>query len=373
MTSRERVLRTLWRKPVDRAPVSTYELNGYNPDAWENQTPSYRRLMDKIRSDTDCLYMWGWDPWADNTLWDRREETLADGSVKTHSRLRTPKGDLTQTQIRKPDVHTVWTIEHLLKTPEDIARYLSIVPELFRLDEAKVAVARERYAVAEERVGDRGVVMNDGGDPSAYVPALFEFGLFMTMCIQHKDLILALIDAFTGPVLEKFRIDAAEKFGALLRMCGPEYYTPPYLPPEYFREMVLPGATAAARILAEGGIFLRLHCHGRVRAALPMMIEMGARGSDPLEPPPDGDIALAEIKAKYGKDLVLFGNTELKALETAEPEEIDALVKRQMDAAKEGGGYIMLPTAAPINIPLSPRTERNYFAWIDAGLAYGTY
>jgi hypothetical protein len=373
MTSRERLLRTLRREPVDRVPISTYELNGYNPDAWENQTPSYKRLMDRIRADTDCIYMWGWDLWADTGLWDYREETRPDGGTVVYSRLRTPKGDLTQTQVRKPDVHTVWTTEHLLKSVEDIDRYLSVVSQLLRIDEAKIAVARERYATAEERVGDRGVMMNDGGDPSAHIPNLFEFGLFTVMCVQYEDKILELIDAHTEPVLDRFRIDASEKFGALLRMCGPEYYTPPYLPPEFFREMVLPGASAAARILAEGGIFLRLHCHGRVRDALPMIVEMGAKGTDPLEPPPDGDITLAEVKAAYGKKLVLFGNTELKVLETAEPHEVDALVKSQMDAAKEGGGFIMLPTAAPINVPLASRTERNYFAWIDAGLRYGAY
>ena len=373
MTSRERLLRTLRREPVDRAPVSTYELNGHNPDAWENQTPSYQRLMDKIRADTDCIYMWGWSPWADSDLWDCREETRPDGAVVTHSRLHTPLGDLTRTHVRKPDVHTSWQTEHLLKSVEDIDKYLRVLPEFFHIDDAKIAAARKSYAVAEERVGDLGVVMNDGGDPSAYVPDLFEFGLFTTMCLQYKDKILELIDAHTEPVLERFRIDAAEGFGALLRMCGPEYYTPPYMPSEFFREMVVPGASAAAKILADGGIFLRLHCHGRVRDALPMIVELGAKGADPLEPPPDGDITLAEVKAQFGDDLVLFGNTELKVLEQAEPDEVDAVVKSQMDAAKAGGGYVMLPTAAPINIPLSPKTERNYFAWIDAGLKYGTY
>jgi len=32
-----------------------------------------------------------------------------------------------------------------------------------------------------------------------------------------------------------------------------------------------------------------------------------------------------------------------------------------------------MPTAAPINIPLSPRTEENYLAFIDAALEYGEY
>ncbi len=232
MTSRERLLRTLNRQPVDRVPISTYELNGYNPDNFENKAPSYRRLMDKIRADTDCIYMWGWSPWADSGLWDSRTKTLADGSTASYMRLRTPKGDLTKTSRNIPNLHTTWTLEHLLKTVEDIDRYLSVIPELFRIDEEKVRAAKESYAVAEERVGDYGVVMSNGGDPSAYVPDLFEFGVFTIMCFQHKDKILELIDALTPPILERYRIDAENGFGALHRLCGPEYYTPPYLPPE---------------------------------------------------------------------------------------------------------------------------------------------
>ena len=361
------------RQPVDRVPISTYELNGYNPASFENRTPSYRRLMDKIRAETDCIYMWGWDPWRESEHWENRVEVQSDGSTVTYRRLRTPKGDLTKTTRVMPGIHTVWTTEHLLKGPEDLDRYLSVLPELFQIGDDKVAAARASYAQAEDRVGEHGVVMSSGGDPSAFVPDLFEFGLFTLMCFQYKDKILELIDALTPPVLEVYHVEAEYRFGTIHRLCGPEYFTPPYLPAEYYREMVLPGCAAAARILDEAGIFLRLHSHGRIRDSLPVIVEMGAKGTDPCEAPPDGDISLREMKAQYGDRLILFGNTELKMLETAEAETIDAMVKQQMDDAKDGGGYILMPTAAPINEPLAPQTEQNYFAWIDAGLKYGGY
>jgi hypothetical protein len=44
-----------------------------------------------------------------------------------------------------------------------------------------------------------------------------------------------------------------------------------------------------------------------------------------------------------------------------------------MGQAKEGGGFVLIPTAGPINVPLSPRTEANYKAFIDAGLEFGRY
>ena len=373
MTSRERLLRTLRREPVDRVPISTYELVGYNPDSFENTAPSYRRLMDVVRAETDCIYMWSWEPWPDCALWEHRCEEEADGALVTRSRLRTPKGDLTRTARFRPGVHTVWNTEHLLKDVWDIDRFLSVLPELYRVDEAKVRAAREGHAGATERVGERGIVMTDGSDPSLFVAELFEFGLFTTMCFEHHDKILELLDAFTQPVLDVARATAECGFGPMVRLYGPEYFTPPYLPPSFFEEMVLPGLTETTRILREAGLFVRVHCHGRIREALPMFIASGAQGTDPIEPPPDGDITLRAVKEQYGDRLVLFGNTELKLLEQGTPEQIDNAVREQMDAAKAGGGYVLMPTASPINEPLSPVTERNYLAWIEAGHKYGGY
>jgi hypothetical protein len=44
-----------------------------------------------------------------------------------------------------------------------------------------------------------------------------------------------------------------------------------------------------------------------------------------------------------------------------------------MRQAREGGGLVLMPTAAPINIPLSAQTEENYRAFIEAGREFGAY
>ncbi|OPZ80709.1 MAG: Uroporphyrinogen decarboxylase (URO-D) [bacterium ADurb.Bin429] len=116
-----------------------------------------------------------------------------------------------------------------------------------------------------------------------------------------------------------------------------------------------------------------MHSHGRVAEVLDLIVATGADAIDPVEPPPDGDIPLAEVKARYGNRLILFGNMELKYLETETPADIDARVKVMMDEAKAGGGYVLMPTAGPLNIPLAPRTADNYRAFIAAGLKYGVY
>jgi hypothetical protein len=69
----------------------------------------------------------------------------------------------------------------------------------------------------------------------------------------------------------------------------------------------------------------------------------------------------------------IFGNIQLKLLEHGTPAEVDAAVRAAMDAAKSGGGFIIMPTAAPINTPLAKSTEENYLQFIESALEYGKY
>jgi hypothetical protein len=52
---------------------------------------------------------------------------------------------------------------------------------------------------------------------------------------------------------------------------------------------------------------------------------------------------------------------------------VESVVKECMASAKESGGYVIMPTAAPINSPLAQQTEENYLRFIDAALEYGKY
>jgi hypothetical protein len=69
----------------------------------------------------------------------------------------------------------------------------------------------------------------------------------------------------------------------------------------------------------------------------------------------------------------VWGNVELKLLEQAAHGQVRAEVHKIMDQAKAGGGFVLMPTAAPISLALSPRTEANYKALIDTGLEFGKY
>jgi len=367
LTSRERLLRCLRHEPVDRVPVSTYELVGWNPDAWENNEPSYKELMDVIREKTDCLYMVG-PGWRSPGSGITESKHWQEGSSRwTETVYHTPKGDLTIRTRQDAGVKTVWTLKHLLETIDDIEKYLAIPYIPPEIDMSPVWKA-------QEHLSDHGLVMISLADPICVAAELFEMGQFLVYALTNPDEIKYLMDVIHERQMYQLRqILKHDVSDIVFRICGPEYATPPYLAPEQFREFVTPYITEICHEIRDAGGFPRLHSHGKIGRVLDQIVNAGAEGLDPVEPPPDGDITLKEVKERYGDRLCLFGNIELRELENSSSERIELLVKEAMDSAKDGSGFVLMPTAAPINIPLRQKTKENYFTFIEAGLKYGQY
>ena len=80
-----------------------------------------------------------------------------------------------------------------------------------------------------------------------------------------------------------------------------------------------------------------------------------------------------DMKRAIGGSICLTGGIELKHLEAASARFVEQLVRETMEAGKPGGRFILMPTAAPINVPLSPRTEANYIRFIETALETAAY
>jgi len=372
MNSRQRLLAALDGRVPDRVPISTYELVGYNSTAWENNTPSFARLMDVIRAKTDCVCMW--NPSSNQTAFfsahpfemTRQTARLGDTTTETRT-VQTPAGvRLTQTTRRTDNVHTVWQTEHWCKTLQDVDAALSI-------PYAPVTYDFSDYARIVDQVGEHGIIMSSLSDPLCLAADLMSFGDYTIWAATETEHLLGTLDALHERNMQNLRNMLDTEVVDLYRICGPEYATPPFLHPRFFARLVTPFVREMVALIHQYGAKARLHCHGRIGQVLESIMATGADALDPCEPPPDGDITLVDVKRRAGEQMCLFGNLELKLLEHGAVEEVEATVKACMDAAKAGGGYVIMPTAAPINVPLAPKTEENYLCFIETALMYGGY
>jgi uroporphyrinogen-III decarboxylase len=378
-TSRRRLLTAISGGTPDRVPINTYEMAGRNSRDWYNNQPSYRGLMDFIRAHTDCIT--NWLPRAATDRYtceerflcsdypveiDSQAETVGEFRRVTHI-CHTPKGDLRSITQSEPNVHTTWNVEHWCKSTADVDKALSVPygPAIYDASDLPRVLAE---------LGDHGLVMATIGDPAYLAAELMSFQDFTMWAFAETDHFARTVEIVAERVMENLRRQLDCCVLDFYRLVGPEYFTPPYLPPEMFRRFIVPHVTKMVRLIHERGSRVRLHCHGNIGKVLDMILETGCDGMDPCEPPPDGDIELDEVKRRcQARGVSVWGNIELKLLEQGTPNQIRAEVGKIMSQAKAGGGFVLTSTASPINIPLSPQTEENYKVLINTALELGKY
>ena len=371
MTSRKRLLTTLRGEIPDRVPVSCYELVGYDSSNFCNIEPSYHELMEYIREKTDCVCMW-------NPGSDERYACSAFSPPVTRTVTPTKDGRLTETRVEAggrtltgrsqviDGLYATWQVEHLCKTPEDMDALLSIPfePVTFRTDD----VAR-----IQGELGDHGILMPSLADAAYIAMSHMEFGESLVWVMTDTEHFQAVVDELHRRVMINLENMLKSTPGDIYRICGPEYLCPPYLPPKYFERFELPYLSDMVDLIHRYGRMVRVHCHGRIGQVIDMIVKTGCDATDPCEETPDGDTTLEELKARVGGQITLFGSMQLKALERCTPAEVKTETARMMRAGKEGGRFVIMPTASPINVPLSPQTEENYRVYIDTALEMARY
>ena len=377
MTPRERLIATLNGRPVDRPAVSFYEIGGLKMDPADPdplniyRDPSWQPLLELAEARTDLIRMRSGVRAHSQHAWDspetrspglrdeffQTERYVEEGRQMTRTVLTAGGRTMTSLTRRDSDVDTLWTVEHLLKSNEDVRAYLEVPDEAFAETIDVTPMIEE-----EQRLGERGIVMVDTEDPLCAAATLFSMADFTIFALTENALCHRLLAKCARTIQHRTEQVARQFPGHLWRLYGPEFATEPYLPPHLFDEYVVGYTGPMVSAIKRHGGFARIHIHGRIRNVLDSVVEMGADAIDPIEPPPQGDVDLAFVRARYGKDLVLFGNLEIAAIENTEPNKFEKLIRRALAEGThgEGRGFVLMPSACPYGRTLSEKTMQNY-------------
>ena len=115
------------------------------------------------------------------------------------------------------------------------------------------------------------------------------------------------------------------------------------------------------------GIYFMKHSDGNLNPVLDDLISLGIDGLDPIEP---GAMDLANVKKRYGDRIYLHGNVDcMHVLPFGSQEDVRRDVRRCIDAAARGGGYVL----AESNSMHANVKPENILAMIDEARKYGVY
>jgi uroporphyrinogen-III decarboxylase len=376
MSRRERLMATLRGKQVDRPAVNFYEVGGFQVDPSDPDElnvyndPSWKSLLRLAEEQTDLIRMRSpvkprshevtsgkSDSETCRDEFFRTEKYVEKGCRFTSTTLKIGGRNMTALRRRSPEVDTIWTVEHLLKNPEDLKAYLELPDEIFAEDVDVTSLVEE-----DRELGESGIIMVDTEDPICAAASLFSMENFTVIALTEQKLFHRLLEKLSRHIQARTEKTAKAFPGHLWRIYGPEYATEPYLPPNLFKEYVVRYTGPMVEAIVEHGGFARIHCHGRIRAVLDYIVEMGAAAIDPIEPPPHGDVELEYVRREYGRELVLFGNLEIADIENSEPDDFEKVVEKALidGTSGEGKGFVLMPSSAPTGREITPRMMTNY-------------
>ena len=155
------------------------------------------------------------------------------------------------------------------------------------------------------------------------------------MCGHFLDVNLALLD---------MAWDAGYTFDMLNVLDDMGYKYTTFFSPKAYRDYLKPIHEKAVRWAHNKGIKVRLHSCGYIATLLPDIAGAGFDALHPMEVKAGMDPA--DVKRKYGKDLVLHGG--INAMLWNDLGAVKAEMERLVPVLKEGGGYIF---AADHSIP----------------------
>ena len=360
MTPKERMYSAIARKPVDRFPFSTYNCH---PFAWgsHRDDPAYASILRMIEeTSAGCLCKTSARS-VSNGARIETEQRVEGSDTYTTSTWHTPKGPLTQ-MTRKPADQPSMCVKHYIADEGDVDRVMS-VPHAPAEWDATGAVANAR------EVGDKGVAYLSYGDPFHHTANLFDQEDFAIRTVTEFEMIRSLV-AFHFERLSanlKGLLDALVPFDVpfLFYTGGPERACPPLLPPKAFKELVTPYQKRLVALIHEYGYPVSLHCHGRVKEVFPYVLESGFDVLEPIEPPPQGNIDLEELRRAADGKMALMGYVQDQEFYSVTEDEMRGRVRAIAELVGETTGCICAPTCTPFQHPPTDTYVTNYLAFLD--------
>lgn len=358
MTPRERLMAALRGEPVDRVPLNLLK---FDPRATQSTTDAgEREILERIGHELHFFHSCSSPvnrflvtPAHRIREVDREER---GGQTILSREIDTPKGPLTTIAGRNEISRTSWMIKYPVETMADIEKIRSVPwerpPQLVTPD----------YAPLPEGFDTQGITHTTISSPVVCVAAMMNYEWFLELCITELDLIRDLTAICRDRILDTLDVLLAEKNIEYVWMGGCEWLTPPMGSPRLYEELVQPYERDLIERIHEGGALCHVHCHGNIRSTLELIVERGADFTEPVEPPPDGDIPFAEAKALAAGRITLGGNVESRVLESEDADATETATR----AAFEGGTerMILQQTEGPIS-RMSPRMVENYHRMID--------
>ena len=331
MTAREQLVAVLNGGEADRTPFSIYdwEMGAVTSDELASvmQQDAWRCLLDRglgVRHHCPVVRA------VEHGVEFRVEETTHGSDVYRAEIKTTPVGSIQKVS------RNGWHHEDWIKEPEDYKTQQWIV------EHTELLPDYERFARAEDVVGEHGVVVVVGSDLSQHrTPAMkinVDWAGTQQFCMDLAMEVPELLDLYEAQkkvFLEEQRIIAAGPGRFLLWL---ENLTIEMLGPQRYADFLMSVYREAMPIAEAGDKRVFVHYDGNLEIIADQIADAPFHGIDSLTEPPEGNMMYDVCRAQW-PDKVIWANINVE-LYALPPEEFrQAVIDKRARAGKRGFAF----------------------------------
>ena len=345
---------------------------GLDPFGWHGEHESYREVCDFALE--KCTLFPKVYPFPDplaigqgeiEIISDTQEET--DGTIIQRYELIGADHALFMEEVQTPGDSSWKNRKRWIENDNDLDFFLNLTD--ICPSEPDIQAVRKK----EQQVGEQGLPYIETPDPFYIVCEMFptdEFFIKTTTDVERIDRLISLTAERMIYGIEKICRETGSPF--ILRLIGAELAAPPFMSRENFLRFEGDFYKRVAEITSKYGIPASFHCHGPVRGIMDEIWNMGYSFIEPFEPPPNGNVTIAEALAVADGRGIVFGGVDDVVLNTGTSEEVRQAVKRCLDDARDTGApFILAQSSTPFSDPLSDIARENYLLFMELGIKGG--
>jgi len=323
MTSRERVARILRHEEADRIP---------RMDAiWEHTLKRWREEGFPADQHPHGFFGYDFTYLGPDISLQLPEETIEE--TETYRLYRDSKGAILRSF--KDHESTPETVDFTIKSPETWEQYK---PRL-RWNESRTSWEHQRAAFDHAR--NRGqyisYMAHIGYD---WIQRMVGAETVLVAMMQDPAWIKDMFDTLMDLVLDGYQAfrDQGFEFDGCYVANDLGYKNGTFFSPAKFRELEMPAQKRLCARMAEDGLPVILHSCGNVTEHIPLLIEAGFAGLQPLEV--KSGVDMLALKRQFGDRFTFMGGIDVRKMSDPDPSAIEQEIACKIPVMKQGGGYI---------------------------------
>ena len=275
----------------------------------------------------------------------------------------TPEGDLREvfqkSTCRKPGYHK----EYLLKEPGDLKKLLSLPYKPFPFSAAG-------YLQTERAAADSGITMFSLDHPMYATQRLIGSENFALWSLEAGDLMLEAMRTFADRVCAHAQAALDAGIHGIFGWVGPELCIPPLMSPAAFDEYVFDLDKPLIDMIHNARGRVWIHCHGKMSPVLKRFVDMGVDVLNPIEPPPMGDMTIAQAFEVAGEKMGLEGGIETHDFMMGSKAQLRAMIHANLDAGRNRR-FILGPSSGYMeSVTPTPKEIENWLFYIAEAVRY---